>query len=116
MKKVKVREVAWARTGDKGDINNVHMHPYNEADFPMIREQLTAERVKRAYRGLVKGEVKRYEYPKLKILNFVLYQALGGGVSRSIALDPHGKSWASILLEMDVQVPDNWIPDRSMNK
>ena len=78
--------------------------PYDEAHYDLLREQLTAARVKEAYGEVVKGEVRRYELPGVKALNFVMYQALDGGVSRSLAL--HGKSRGSIMGTIDVEVPD----------
>jgi len=75
---------------------------YREADFPLLREKVTAAAVKAHFSGIVKGEVVRYELPLLGALNFVLYDALGGGVTRSLALDKHGKSLSSALLDMEI--------------
>ena len=69
----------------------------------MLQEQVTAERVKAWFRELVQGEVVRYELPSIGALNFVLIDALGGGVTRSLALDRHGKSLSSVLLEMEIE-------------
>ncbi len=69
----------------------------------MLQEQVTAERVKAWFRELVQGEVMRYELPSIGALNFVLIDALGGGVTRSLALDRHGKSLSSVLLEMEIE-------------
>jgi hypothetical protein len=106
MRQVKLREIAYSRAGDKGDTSNVSVIPYDEAHYDLLREQLTAARVKEAYGEVVKGEVRRYELPGVKALNFVMYQALDGGVSRSLALDLHGKSRGSIMGTIDVEVPD----------
>ncbi len=102
---MKLRELAHARAGDKGDTSNISVISYEPGDFAFIAEHVTAERVKAHFADTVAGEVARYELPHLGALNFVLHRALGGGVTRSLALDPHGKSLASSLLELD-------IPDR----
>jgi hypothetical protein len=99
---MKLRELAHSRTGDKGNIVNLSVIAYREGDFPLLREKLTIERVKAHFSGIVKGEVLRYELPLIGALNFVLHDALGGGVTRSLALDKHGKSLSSMLLDMDI--------------
>jgi len=99
---MKLRELAHSRTGDKGNIVNLSVIAYREEDFPLLREKLTAERVKAHFSGIVKGEVQRYELPLIGALNFVLHDALGGGVTRSLALDKHGKSMSSFLLDMEI--------------
>ncbi len=102
---MKLRELAHARAGDKGDTSNISVISYEPGDFAFIAEHITAERVKAHFADIAAGEVARYELPQLGALNFVLHRALGGGVTRSLALDPHGKSLANSLLELD-------IPDR----
>lgn len=99
---MKLREVAHSRTGDKGNIANISLIAYNQEDYPLLVEKVTARRVKEHFRDIVKGEVVRYELPHLGALNFVLHNALGGGVTRSLALDKHGKSLSSALLDMEV--------------
>lgn len=99
---MKLRELAHSRTGDKGNIVNLSVVVYREADFPLLREKVTAAAVKAHFSGIVKGEVVRYELPLVGALNFVLYDALGGGVTRSLALDKHGKSLSSALLDMEI--------------
>lgn len=99
---MKLREIAHSRTGDKGDISNISVIAYKLEDYEMIRQQVTAEKVKSWFENVVHGEVIRYELPKLGALNFVMYKALGGGVTRSLALDMHGKSLSSALLDMEI--------------
>ena len=99
---MKLREIAHARAGDKGDISSVSVIAYDPGDFAWLCEQVTVERVKQHFGGLVRGAVERYELPGLGALNFVLHGALGGGVTRSLALDAHGKSLSSCLLELEV--------------
>jgi hypothetical protein len=102
---MRLRELAHARAGDKGDISNISVIAYEPGDYAFLAEHVTAERVAALFAGIVHGEIVRYELPELGALNFVLHQALGGGVTRSLRLDPHGKSLSSALLELD-------IPDR----
>jgi hypothetical protein len=99
----KLREVAHARSGDKGDTVNISLVAFHERDYPRLREQITVDRVKEAFGDLVRGEVRRYELPKISALNFVLYEALEGGVTRSLRLDAHGKSFASLLLDLEIE-------------
>lgn len=94
---MKLRELAHARSGDKGDISNISVIAYRAADYEIIRAAVTPERVKRHLRGIVRGEVRRYDLPGLLALNFVLEGALGGGVTRSLALDAHGKCLGGLL-------------------
>ena len=105
---MKLREIAHSRTGDKGNISNISVIAYDAKDYALLREQVTAARVKAHFAGIVQGEVVRYELPNLFALNFVMDQALGGGVTRSLALDAHGKSLSSALLDLDLApAPDN---------
>ena len=99
---MKLREIAHSRTGDKGNISNISVIAYEARDYPLLLEQVTAARVKAHFAGIVQGEVVRYELPNLFALNFVMDQALGGGVTRSLALDAHGKSLSSALLDIDL--------------
>jgi hypothetical protein len=99
---MKLWEIAHSRTGDKGNISNVSLIAYDIKDYELIKEKVTPEVVKEWFKDIVKGEVKRYELPQLGALNFVMYDALGGGVTRSLALDKHGKSLSSYLLDIDI--------------
>ncbi len=112
MKTLLLRELAHARSGDKGDTSNVGVIAYDEADYPVLREQVTAERVAALYGDLVRGEVLRYELPNVGALNFVLRGALAGGVTTSLALDPHGKTRSSLVLELPIDVPDAYVTPR----
>lgn len=99
---MKLWEIAHSRTGDKGNISNVSLIVYNIENYELIKEKVTSEIVKEWFKDIVKGEVKRYELPQLGALNFVMYDALGGGVTRSLALDKHGKSLSSYLLDIEI--------------
>jgi hypothetical protein len=102
---MKLRRIAHARTGDKGDTSSISVIAFDPADYPRLLREVTAERVKAHFGALVAGEVSRYEIPSLGALNFVMRQALGGGVTRSLTLDTHGKSLSSALLDLDL--PDD---------
>ena len=100
-----LHDLAHARSGDKGDTSNVSVIAYDAADYPRLARWLTAERVRAHLAGIVRGAVERYELPRIGALNFVLHEALHGGVTRSLALDAHGKSLGSAVLTMEV--PDD---------
>jgi hypothetical protein len=100
---MKLREIACSRSGDKGDVSNICVFVYDDADYPLLLEQVTAEAVAALFGDMVLGTVVRYEMPLLKGINFVMTQALGGGVSKSLRADPHGKAYQSMILELDVQ-------------
>jgi len=97
-----LRDLAHTRTGDKGDTCNVAVVAYDPAAYPRIARALTVDRVKARLAGIVQGDVVRYELPHLGALNFVMTRALGGGVTRSLALDAHGKSLGTALLGMEI--------------
>ena len=98
---MKLREIAHSRTGDKGNISNISVIAYKQQDYETIKQKVTAEKVKEYFSGIVKGDVVIYELPNLWALNIVMYQALGGGVTRSLSLDTHGKSLSSLLMDME---------------
>src|SRR5437867_2080662 len=100
---MKLRKIAHSRAGDKGNISNLSLIAYQMEHYPLLQEQVTAERVRAWFGEIVQGEVRRYELPKIGALNFVLVDALGGGVTRSLALDRHGKSLSSALLDMEIE-------------
>jgi len=104
---MKLREIAHSRTGDKGNISNISVIAYDPNHYALLREQVTAARVKAHFAGVVAGEVVRYELPNIAALNFVMHQALGGGVTRSLALDAHGKSLSSALLDLEIELPSD---------
>ncbi len=102
---MKLRDIAHSRTGDKGDISNISVITFDAKHFKALEAYITPERVKQYFTGIVKGQVVRYAIPTLGALNFVMSEALGGGVTRSLALDTHGKCLASALLDMEI--PDS---------
>jgi hypothetical protein len=102
---MKLRELAHGRTGDKGDTLNISVICFEAKHYAHLRNILTPERVKAHLAEVVKGDVVRYELPLLGAFNFVLGNALGGGVTRSLALDAHGKSMSMALLDIEVDDP-----------
>jgi hypothetical protein len=107
---MRLRAIAHARSGDKGTTVNISVIAFDDRDYPRLVEQVTAERVKAWFTGLVSGDVVRYELPLIGALNFVLYGVVGGGVTRTLALDPHGKSLSSALLEMEISDDPSPLP------
>ncbi|MBN2515797.1 MAG: hypothetical protein JXC33_07160 [Deltaproteobacteria bacterium] len=105
-RKVKLFELAHARAGDKGTITNICLFPYDEKIYPLLEQQVTAEKVKELFSELVAGEVIRYDIPSLKGFNFVLQGTRSGGVSSALAIDAHGKSLSYGLLELEIDVED----------
>ena len=99
---MKLREIAHSRTGDKGNISNISLIAYRRENYETIKEKVTPEKVKEYFRGIVKGDVVIYQLPNLWALNIVMYEALGGGVTRSLSLDTHGKSLSSLLMDMEI--------------
>jgi hypothetical protein len=99
---MKLRDIAHSRTGDKGDTSNISVIAYDVDDYPHLLEHVTEACVKAHLASVVRGDVKRYELPRIAALNFVLGNALGGGVTRSLALDAHGKSLSSALLDLEL--------------
>jgi hypothetical protein len=97
-----VDALAHARAGDKGNTSNVSVIAYDERAWQILRSQLTVERVVAAYAHLAQGPVTRYELPQLKAFNFVIENALGGGVTISLAQDAHGKSLSYLMLDIEL--------------
>ena len=99
---MKLREIAHTRSGDKGNISNIAVIAYKEKDYTLLKSALTVERVRDFFGSRVKGKIERFELPQLGALNFVLYDALGGGVTRSLAIDIHGKTLSTVLLDIEI--------------
>ncbi len=105
--RVRLREIAFARSGDKGDTANVGLIAYRQSIYPFLVKEVTAERVKHHFKGICEGEVERFELPNLRALNFLLHRSLGGGGTVSLMLDAQGKTFATALLRMEIDVPDH---------
>ena len=107
MKRFYLREIAHARAGDKGDTSNIGVIAYRPHYYALLVQQITVLRVREHFGTLVQGAITRYEMPNVEALNFVLENSLGGGVTRSLSLDPHGKSYSALILTMPVTMPDD---------
>lgn len=107
MARIRLHEIAYARSGDKGDSSNVGVFVLSDDAYDLIRRELTIARVAKHFEGIVRGEVERYELPNLRALNFILHDSLGGGGSESLKNDAQGKTHGQALLLMEIDVPDD---------
>jgi hypothetical protein len=116
MAKIKLVHLAHARSGDKGDTANVGIIAYKPEYYPVLVEQLTAERVKEHFRGIAFGDVERFELPNIGALNFLLHKALDGGGTLSLKTDAQGKTYSSALLRLEIEVDDSIAQDALAGK
>ena len=105
--KVRLVDIAHARSGDKGDTANVGVIALRPEWYPLLRDQLTLDRVRAHFKGVITGDVQRYELPNLNALNFLLHGALGGGGTVSLKTDAQGKVFSTAMLRMTLDVPDD---------
>jgi hypothetical protein len=105
-RRIRLIEIAHARSGDKGDAANVGVIARDARWYPVISAQLTAEAVKRHFEGVCFGPVERYELPNLHALNFVLHNTLGGGGTVSLKHDAQGKTVSAAMLRMEIDIDD----------
>jgi len=110
--RIKLEEIAHARSGDKGDASNVGLIAESPELYEVLREQVTAERVKAHFREVCRGPVQRYELPNILALNFILHDSLGGGGTESLKNDAQGKTHAQGLLQMEIDLPAGLVGDR----
>lgn len=103
---IRLSDIAHGRSGDKGDAANIGVIAYGDKEFDLIKEHLTAEKVKEHFEGICHGEVERFELPNLRALNFILHNTLGGGGTISLKHDAQGKTLAAALLRMELEVPE----------
>lgn len=106
MASVKLLHLAHARSGDKGDTANIGLIALKPEYYPVLVEQVTAERVKEFFRGICLGRVERFELPNLGALNFLLHESLDGGGTLSLRADAQGKTYSAALLRLEVEVDD----------
>ncbi len=99
---MRLGDIATSRAGDKGDTAQIAVIARDDESFALLRERLTAERVAEAFAGIARGPVRRHEAANLRAFVFLLEGALGGGVSISLASDPHGKSLSSLMLAIEI--------------
>lgn len=103
---VLLHDLAHCRAGDKGTIATLSVVPHDDADYPLLVRELTAERVRAHLGGHVSGRVQRFELPNISALQFVCHGVVGGGVTTSLALDTHGKSLSSRLLGLELDASE----------
>jgi hypothetical protein len=115
MARVKLLQIAHARSGDKGDTANVGLIALKPHYYQLLVEQVTAERVKRHFEGICLGAVERFELPNLGALNFLLHESLDGGGTLSLKADAQGKTYSAALLRMEIDVPDELLSKDSLS-
>ena len=103
---VQLRELAYARSGDKGDIINIGVMAKDDAAYATLKKHLSADKVKSHFKDFVRGDVTRYEMDNLNSLQFVLTQALGGGATRTLMMDQTGKAYGPNLLRLELEIED----------
>lgn len=107
--RVRLLELAHARSGDKGDTANVGVIARRPSYYPLLVRELSAQRVAAHFAGMITGRVERFELPNLHALNFLLYGALGGGGTVSLKTDAQGKTLSTALLRLEMEVPDGTV-------
>ena len=105
MSKIRLLEIAHARSGDKGDTANIGLIALKPEYYPLLLQYVTADRVKEHFRGICEGPVERFELPNLHALNFLLHNSLDGGGTISLRIDAQGKTYSAALLRMEIDVP-----------
>lgn len=105
MTRIRLEDIAHARSGDKGDGSNVGIIAYTDAGYRFLLRELTVARVKDHFSNICLGSVERFEVPNLKALNFILHDSLGGGGSESVKTDAQGKTHGQALLRMELDLP-----------
>ena len=104
--RIRLLDIAHARSGDKGDTANVGVIVNRKEHYDLVTRELTTERVTEHFKGMITGSVERFELPNLGALNFLLHGALGGGGTVSLKTDAQGKVYSTALLRMELDVPD----------
>jgi len=108
--RIRLIDIAHARSGDKGDTGNVGVIARKREFYPLLVKYLTVERVKRHFAGITLGDVERFELPNLWALNFLLHQTLGGGGTKSLKNDAQGKTLSSAMLRMELDIEESITP------
>ena len=115
MARVKLVQIAHARSGDKGDTANVGLIALKPDYYSHLVEQVTADRVKKHFEGICLGAVERFELPNLGALNFLLHESLDGGGTLSLKTDAQGKTYSAALLRMEIDIPDELLSKDSLS-
>ena len=109
--KAPLSRIAHTRSGDKGDISNIGVIAWRPEYYAALLREVTPERVKAFFDGLVKGRVERFELPNLHALNFLMYQGLGGGGTVSLRTDAQGKTLGAALLALEIDIDERDLTD-----
>lgn len=104
--KIKLYQIAHARSGDKGDTGNVGVIARKPEYYPLLVKYLTVDLVKQHFKGICLGAVERFELPNIEGLNFLLHNSLGGGGTKSLKNDAQGKTLSSVMLRMDLEIKE----------
>jgi len=107
MARIQLRRIAHARSGDKGNTANIGLIALKPQYYEILAREVTADRVKRHFKGICLGEVERFELPNIGALNFLLHESLDGGGTLSLKIDAQGKTYSSALLRMEIDIPDD---------
>jgi hypothetical protein len=105
--RIQLLKLCHARSGDKGDTANIGLIALKEEWYPIIEKFVTVERVRQHFQGIALGRVERFEMPNIGALNFLLYQSLGGGGTKSLKNDAQGKTLGAALLRMEIDIDDS---------
>jgi phosphoribosylaminoimidazole-succinocarboxamide synthase len=111
VKKVLLRELAFARSGDKGDVSDVGIMAKSKNIYDLLVKTLTPEKIKEHFKGMVKGDVEVYPMPNINSIEIVLRQALGGGATCTLRFDQTGKSMGQALLRLQVEADDSLVQE-----
>lgn len=111
MKKVQLKELAYARSGDKGDVSDIGIMAKTTNIYDFLAKAITPEKVKECFKGIIKGDVEIYPMPNIDSLEIVLRQALGGGATCTLRFDQTGKSMGQALLRMEVEVDEKLLKE-----
>jgi len=111
MKKIQLNDIAFARSGDKGDVCNIGVMAKNKNIYNFLVKAITPEKVKEHFKGMVKGDVEIYPMPNLDSLEIILRQSLGGGATCTLRFDQTGKSMCCALLRMEIDVEDSLLAE-----
>jgi len=104
--RIQLKDLAHARSGDKGDTANIGLIALRSEYYPILEQKVTAEAVKRHFGKIVKGKVERFELPHLNALNYLLHESLGGGGTLSLMTDAQGKTFSTALLRMWIELSE----------
>ena len=104
MKKMLLRDLVWARSGDKGDISDLGLLAFNEKNYEILKREITPDSIKGFFKDDVKGDVKVYKMDNILAIKVVMHNALGGGATKTLRWDETGKAMATAILRMEVNV------------